>query len=251
MSASDEAAKRLWLRRVLGLDVPEDGVALTRADVTKRLMTISQDAALAGVQGELAEHIKAVAMALRADAGGAVAELDGLEARAADLQAAGQARALAPEADATRAAAAADDGRIERLRAAIAAARADVAQVRATLGQACSAYAELIGEGKEAAGIASGDEDDILTIAAAAGGEVPLFEPVADMLDDIADDLAEAPDEAARQALAAEAIGEIEAYRAQLTDPILSEMENTEAGAYRIRSAIDASLDALAAMLNS
>lgn len=243
----DDNAKRDWLLRVLGFDLPEDSGALSRAELMDRLQIINQDARANNLRDALQEPLRAAAVAVQANADTAVALLEILEQRIAELA---RDKRMAEVQDTVKnATISAKAGLVglANMRLKLQAARAGYDTAVANLEQSRDA---LLKDPVFAADPRSTDPE-FLTNASAVAERVPDIGGVANDVQKVLDDMISATDPAARLTLAQQAVAEIERYRAELTDPILTVMEKTPAGSFPILSVLAGALDDLADALRA
>ena len=94
-------------------------------------------------------------------------------------------------------------------------------------------------------------DPEFLKNAAAVAERVPDIETVANDVKQALDDMTNAVAPEARKSLAQQAVESIEKYQAELTDPILSVMENTPAGSFPILGVLSGALGDLADALRA
>ena len=219
-------AQRAWVAQVLGWAPDSDAAASDTADLAARLRIVREDLMLHGAAQELGAALREAVEAVEAKDSRAAALVDALESRIAQYAGA---------------------KRVNEAKRTIA-----TAKLQAQLEELRLGYAEAI-ENLQAAWDALLETEDFvederssdpgtLTAIAGIGERVPSIEALASDIEAAIDALAStgdsAPLKAAQQATAA--------FRARIdAEPLLTELENTEAGSFPIHSKIVAVLDDL------
>jgi uncharacterized phage infection (PIP) family protein YhgE len=250
---SDEDAKRLWVSRVLGIQFPDqdDDGPVTKEEMADRLREIRDLAGQSGGLDQIVAQFREVAEAVRDRGADAQEELEILERHVADVNETHADKELAGETDLLTRDADRDDTKLNRIRTALTSVRAEVQLAAATLSEAASAYAQALKASKEQQQLLSGDEDEIIAAAKSAGDAVPPFDETADAIETLLEEYEAAEDAPGASQILAEAEQAVAAYRQGLTDPLLTEMQETDAGSYQIMSAIEEALGELEQALKS
>lgn len=244
-----------WVSRVLGLDVrasggekPGEAAAAAFADLVERLRTVREDLALHGLAEQLTGQLRAAIGAVQARAPRAEDLLDALEQEiAASVKAkrTGEAeRTIADSAVSKRAGVVG----FAKARLRLNAARSACTTASSNLEMACSALLET----PDFADDPRSSDPATLAVVSTIGSRVPPIDVVADEVEDAIDNMVSATDPGALQKLAEAALQAISRYRSEIdAEPLLTEMEQTDAGSFAIHGAIISALDELAASLRA
>ncbi len=243
---SDDA-KREWLIRALGFRFTEDGGALSRTDLMERLQILNEDARAHDARDALAEPLKAAAIAVKANADNAVELLEILEQRFAELARSKRMAEVNQTAKNATISAKAGLVGLAKMRLKLQAARSSYDMAVSNLETSRDALLNH----PDFANDPRSKDPEFLKNAAAVAERVPDIEVVANEVKEVLDDMTNAVDLEARTALAQQAVASIGTYRAKLTDPILTVMENTPAGSFPILSVLSGALDDLANALRA
>lgn len=236
-----------WVRRVLGVDAGAGSPpGIDREQLTARLKSVREDASLQGSLAEIADALRAAAASVKAGGRDAEALVDALEARNAEI-----ARARRAEEARKTIADAATAGGVGVV---------DFAKARLRLEAARGSFDDAV-ENLKAAWLALLRSDDFVddprstepaTLDAIAGLDdtVPSFGALGQRIEDALDRMASAADARQRAGEAKQALAEIAALKARVrADPMLTAMENTDAGSFAIAGRMIAALDDVAAAL--
>lgn len=239
------AAQNAWMRRVLGLEVQADESAAASADaLIVRMRAVRDDAALQGAAPDFAQGLRAVGVALKAgDVGQAAQLLDELEQRLAQSASARRAKEAAQTIAASQTASGMGVVEFAKLRLRLATARGAFLEAVGTLKTSFEALLEtddFVDDPR------SGDPQTLAAIAAL-DKKVPSFPDLAAEVEDAIDGMASSADPAQRSAHAQAALQAIERFKAQVrADPLLTEMEHTDAGDFPIVAPMVEALDGVA-----
>ncbi len=238
------AAQYDWVKRVLGFErVVETDTGPPLADMTARLTAIRDDMMLYGAAAELAGPLREAAVAAKGrspDAGGL---LDALEQRMAAIASAKRRAEAAALATASVTPGGLGLVGLAKLRLRLQDARGGFEEAIETLKASCEALLEtndFLNDPRSA---------DPATLAAIAGLDrrVPAIGGLADEVQDAMDRMTGATDPAKRATEAQSVLAAIAAFRVRIdAEPLLREMEQTDAGSFAIHGTMVAVLDELA-----
>jgi hypothetical protein len=236
-----DAARNAWVSRVLGITVRSPDL---QAIFAARLATVREDMLRYNAAAELSGPLRDAAVAARAGDPSAANLIDKLENRIAELAALRRAGdgGIAPSTPGGLGPAA-----FAKLRLLLQQVRGEYEDAIDNLKAACEALLETD------AFIDDPRSSDPATLSAIAGldSRVPPVGPLADQVNDALDRMMNMQDPVARMAEARAAIAAITAFRVRIDgDPLLTEMENTDAGSFQIRGKMVAVLDDLVAALS-
>lgn len=238
---SDSNARRDWVSRVLGVNVGAAG-GPPPLDLSTRLAEAVGDIRAHNATEQLGAQARKAAEAVKAGAANAEALLDALELATAALVSAQRRADAAATAQAGVTAAGVGLVAFAKLRIKLRNAVSSRDMAAANLEAACSDRL------KTPAFLDDPRSTDpkVIALVANIGERVPPIEATAAEVEDALDNMASESDPTRRRQLAGRAQATIKAYRASLdAEPLLVEMEQTEAGSFAIHSAIAGALDEL------
>lgn len=243
------AAQNAWMRRVLGVEVESAGesTAATADALIARMRTLRDDAALQGAAPDFAQGLRAVGVALKSgDTGQAAQVLDELEQRLAQLASDRRAKEAAQTIAASRTASGMGVVEFNKLRLKVQSARGRFEDAVDNLKAAFEALLET----EDFVDDPRSQDPATRAKIAALDQELPSFPELADRIDDAIDRMSSSDDPKARAQHAAEALKEIEAFKAKVgADSRLIEMQSTDAGDFPIATLMVTALDDVAAAL--
>jgi hypothetical protein len=241
------AQQDAWMRRVLGAELAaSEPAALDLQELSARLRAVRDDAALHGAATAFAADLRDAIGLLRDGDPKVVALVEALEQRVTEVARQARSRAAADTVAAGKTAGGA--GVVE------------FAKLRLRLAMARGAFEEAVGNLKASFEALLETEDfvddprsrDPVTRAAIAGidKKLPSFPDLANEVGDAIDRIAGSADPAQRSRHAQAALKAIERFKAEVrADPLLTEMESTDAGDFPIVATMVEALDGVAAAL--